>query len=342
MNFILNNTYCDLPRDFFIFRNVIFYRNGNEINNIDENKSLVLEKDTYINIIGLNKEFLYYLSDSHMYKYNLENCKAIITPLPRDSKLQIKSIYKDKYIIRYKRQSEDWKIRCLDINGAVIWELDEANHFNSTVIEDNFIINYLERKSLANYDMVNLKCKWQHSYSDLLEIENPDVIGLYSDIIRVKDNLYLYIAGRDKNGKENQGTYCINIETGKIKYIYKNIISYFYPENNLLYNLYNNKLNILNTITQEIEKIDFSEEFTKYNIHTDSKFVVQDGLVYFTQSMGDIVAKVGVLSPKERKLLWKYDFPKSSGAVGSMQVQGDRVYVHTQDKTLHIFEKEKE
>ena len=223
------------------------------------------------------------------------------------------------------------------IDKSIIKKYDKLG-FNGIyqVLNDDLFLSQ-NNKKIGLFDFEN-NLIWQHTYSDLLGLENPDIIGLYSDIIKIEDSIYLYLAGRDKNN-DNQGTFCIDTETGKTKHIYKNIISFSYPEGDLLYNLHNNKLNILNTITQEIETIDFSEELKKYNIETDSKFAVQNGLIYFSQSMGDIVSKIGILSPKEKKLLWKYEFPKGSGQVGNLQVQGNRIYAHTQDKTLHIFEK---
>lgn len=99
-------------------------------------------------------------------------------------------------------------------------------------------------------------------------------------------------------------------------------------------------ITILNTQTNEIKRIDILDELKKYNIHPDSQFVVQDGLVYFKQSMGSDIARIGVIDPNQKKILWKYDFPIGSGGVNSINVQNNRIYAHTQDKTLHIFERE--
>jgi len=56
--------------------------------------------------------------------------------------------------------------------------------------------------------------------------------------------------------------------------------------------------------------------------------------------MGDDYARVGVIDPDLGKVIWKYEFPDQSGAVGGIKVAGNRIYAHAQDFTLHIFEKE--
>ncbi len=339
MKILLIANYTELPRDFFIYKKTVFYKNKYKICKIDKEKILFTEKKTLVNIISLKKHFLYYISDSILYKHNLISNNIVKTLLPKKSKLQIKIIQKDKYIIRYKLLDNDWKIRCLDLFGSVIWETENAEPFNSKLIGDNFIVDFIRQKKLGLFDFNNNPI-WQYNYTDLLGLENPDIVGLYSDIIKINNDIYLYLAGRDKNG-EKQGTFCIDLETGKINHIYNNIIGYSFQENKLLYNIHNNKLNILNTTTQEIKTIDFSNELKKHNIFPDSKFVVQNGLIYFKQSTGDVIARIGILDPKTAKLIWKYDFPKGSGGVGSLKVKNNRIYAHTQDGTLYIFEKEK-
>jgi len=67
---------------------------------------------------------------------------------------------------------------------------------------------------------------------------------------------------------------------------------------------------------------------------------VSNNILYFTQTLGSKVAKLGVIDLNNQTMVYKYDFPKESGAIGSIQVSNERIYVHTQDNTLHIFQKE--
>ena len=60
----------------------------------------------------------------------------------------------------------------------------------------------------------------------------------------------------------------------------------------------------------------------------------------FTQTLGDDKAKLGVLDWGKKELIYKHDFDPKNGAIGSIQVSETRMFVHTQDNILHIFEKE--
>lgn len=199
------------------------------------------------------------------------------------------------------------------------------------VVNDNSFISQ-DNEKIGLFDFEN-NIIWQHNYTDLLGSDYKG--GGPVEITNINDKLYVCF-GRT--------TFCIEIETGNVEHRYED---YFrIAEGNLLYGLKPTDkrtefyITILNAKTQEIKRIDILDELKKHNIHTDSKFIVQNGLIFFTQSMGDIVSKVGILDPNTEKLIWKHEFPKGSGQVGSLQVQGNRIYVHTQDKTLHIFEKE--
>lgn len=56
------------------------------------------------------------------------------------------------------------------------------------------------------------------------------------------------------------------------------------------------------------------------------------------KTFGDHNAKLGILNFDTKTMDYKYDFEVSNGAIGSIKLGKDRIFVHTQDHTLHIFE----
>lgn len=48
----------------------------------------------------------------------------------------------------------------------------------------------------------------------------------------------------------------------------------------------------------------------------------------------------GAFDIKKQTIEWHQQLPKESGIIGSIEVQDDKIYLHTQDKTLYIYEKE--
>ena len=172
---------------------------------------------------------------------------------------------------------------------------------------------------------------WECNYKDLFSAYEPIGAGT-TNIIKVNNKLYVKL---DK-------TYCLDIETGQKEQVYD--YKFTTSENEFLYGLQflsmtEFQLAILDTKSNTVKIIDVSEAFNQLNVYPDNRIVVKNGLVYFSQNMGDIIAKIGVLNPETGKILWKYDFDKKNGMLGTIKVNGNRIYAHTQDKTLHIFEK---
>ncbi len=175
-------------------------------------------------------------------------------------------------------------------------------------------------------------CIWECYYKDLFDRYEPLGAGT-TNILKVGNKLYVEL---DK-------TYGIDIETGKKEQVYD--YKFTNSENEFLYGLQflsmtEFQLAILNTKTNKVKIIDVSDEFNNLNVYPDNRIVVNNGLVYFSQNMGDSIAKIGVLNPESGKILWKHNFEKKNGMIGTIKVSGNRIYAHTQDKTLHIFERD--
>jgi outer membrane protein assembly factor BamB len=198
------------------------------------------------------------------------------------------------------------------------------------VINDNlFLSQNNEKFALFTFDNT---CVWEIFYTDLFK-EYESIGAGTTNILKVESHLYIEL---DK-------TYCVDLNTGNLKYTYDQ--KFTNSENEFLYGLQflsmeKFQLAILNTKTNDVEIIDISDEFNKNNIYPDNRIVVSEKLIYFSQNMGDTIAKIGVLNPESGKILWKYNFENKNGMIGTLEVNGNRIYALTQDKTLHIFEKD--
>lgn len=201
------------------------------------------------------------------------------------------------------------------------------NGIFQVVNENLFISQNNEKCGLFSFDNI---CIWDVNYSDLFSSYESIGAGR-TNILKTETDLYIEL---DK-------TYRINIKTGKLEQTYEQ--KYTNIENNILYGLQflsmeKFELAILNTKTNVVEIIDLSNEFNKLNIHPDNRIVVSDNLIYFSQNMGANIAKIGVINPVTAKILWKFDFEKENGMIGTLKVNKNRIYAHTQDNKLHIFE----
>lgn len=178
---------------------------------------------------------------------------------------------------------------------------------------------------------------WQHNFCDLLQ--NDQAI-LHSEILEHRGRLYFFLSGSPRNR-----TFCIDIENGKVLEEYNALQGWLVKDGDDLYvTRFGETIVKLNTLTNAVTEWEVRTllENKSLGSYLDyHRYAVQDGLVYFTQSMGVANTTVGIFDFNNRKLLWYHEFDDMAGAIGGIQVHGNRLFVHTQDNTLHVFERER-
>lgn len=201
------------------------------------------------------------------------------------------------------------------------------------VITDELFISK-NAKQIALFNFKN-ELIWEVSFS---ELTSSDKSFLHSQIICCEDRMFFVL-----DGSEKRGLFCIDIKTGEVKHLFKDYYYEIFQDQKYIYtSQYENILCRIDSNTLEVEEWDVNELIKKNgfdNIH-DHRCAAQDGLFYFTQTLGDVKAKLGVLDFNQKELLFNYEFEPTNGGIGNIKVSGDRVFIHTQDNTLHIFEKE--
>jgi len=119
-------------------------------------------------------------------------------------------------------------------------------------------------------------------------------------------------------------------------------------ENEFIYFLHSEVITIYNTQKDEIITWEIEDLMVETRIERlwFPRWTIDDGLIYFSQSKGadrnsdNIGARFGVLDPTKKELLWQDKLPLENGIIGSIKVNQNRIYLHTQDQTLFIYEKE--
>ena len=176
---------------------------------------------------------------------------------------------------------------------------------------------------------------WQVSYDELTGGQESYI---YSKIIVKNDKLFFTLVS-----EMYKGLFVLDIETGKVISKYKGASFQIFEDGEYIYTTrYDNILCRVHAVTLEYEEWDCdaliqSEGYQNIQHHVGAAF---NGQFYFTQIMGVESVKLGVLDWEKRALVYKHDFAPENGGVGSVQVTDDRFFVHMQDNTLHIFERE--
>ncbi|MBB1140672.1 hypothetical protein [Myroides sp. WP-1] len=271
--------------------------------------------------------------------YNYDNIPVKTIDFIASSSRYIKNfsteafIYPKIYLNRDFKNSLYAKISKSDFNIIENYNSDLGLNGIYLVINDDLFIS-ISKGEIALFNFKN-KVLWQHSFLDLME---SDEAFLYDKIINIDDKLFFNIAG-----SSNGGLFCLDVQTGVVLHKYRGFSRPLFQDENFIYTSdYENILCRIDSKTLEIEKWDVNELVKKQgfdNIH-DHRSVVRDGVFYFKQTLGDDKAKFGVLDFNTKELLFKYEFEPKNGGVSSIKVGDDRIFVHTQDNTLHIFEKE--
>ncbi|MFK7079547.1 hypothetical protein V3470_13990 [Flavobacterium oreochromis] len=209
------------------------------------------------------------------------------------------------------------------------------------LLESNFLVRY--ENKISNYNIDNLNIEWQQSFSDLLPSQETEEISISQEIIEISNVIYFTLNTNNKNI-----CFGLDSETGKVVKQFPNILGDLIQENEYIYFLYYNSITRLNTTNDTIEKWDIQDLLDKEDIGYlyFPRWAVLDGQIYFSQTKGSdihsgkIGARFGVLDFNKRELIFKDQLDPKYGTIGSIKVSKERLYLHTQDSTLHVFEKE--
>jgi len=198
--------------------------------------------------------------------------------------------------------------------------------------DDSFISKNKSKIGLFNFDNEII---WEHSFNGLIESEKA---FLHGEILEQSGKLFFSVAG-DKLGD----LFCLDVNSGMILHKFEGLVYTIFKDEEFIYTTrYENVLCKINPLTFEVEDWDVNELVKSNGFLSiqDHRCVAYNGKFYFTQTIGDTIAKLGILDTHKKELVYKYDFEPENGGIGSIQVKENRIFIHTQDNTLHIFEEE--
>lgn len=217
-----------------------------------------------------------------------------------------------------------------------------VNNYNGfkLFIKQLFLVNVNSKQKLIAFSLLNGKELWQRAYTDLFNEEDTTISN---EIVEVSGVIYFLLHGGGKNE-----CFGLDANTGEVVKRIPNILGDIIVENEFIYFLHAENITIYNTqkdeiITWEIENLMIEKGIERLWF---PRWAIDNGLIYFSQSKGadrnsdSVGARFGVLDPTKKELLWHDKLPLENGIIGSIKVNQNRIYLHTQDQTLFIYEKE--
>lgn len=331
----------EIPNDFFQFENTIIF---------EKNHCIFKLKDTLLNKIYASDDFFIienYIDNNVCLRnknklafFEINNPNEIKEiPLFFSNSIQIKNIESNYIILRNNFDNAYWKINKINYFGKIIWTKNFVKPFNSYTINSNLVLHKLEDYKIEAIKLSDGTESWQHSFSSLL---NEKEVSISNEIVEVSGVIYFILFG---GGKKT--CFSLDANTGKLLKTFSDIVGELIVENEFIYFLHSDVISILDTIndsiiTWKIENLMIEKGIGRLWF---PRWAVNNNLIYFSQSKdsdrySDIGgAKFGILDPSKKELLWQNQLPEENGTIGKIKVYKEIIYLHTQDNTLHIFEK---
>lgn len=216
----------------------------------------------------------------------------------------------------------------------ISWYNDEYSYGNPWLtLTNSSFLSFLTKDEIACFD-IHGKKKWQVGFQDLVEAK--DVIFL-NPILGTEGKLFFILINQNK-----KGLFVLDTESGKQIGFYPNIDGYLAKDLEHIYSVkYPNILCVVDVKSGECQEWDVDKLIKENGFESiaDHRFVAEDGIIYFTQSMGAENAKAGVLDTLKRELVWKHDFKQENAGIKTISVQDGNIYINMGDDTLYFFEK---
>lgn len=330
----------NLPHiDYFIHQNNAYFKEGKNFIKIDEflNRKILFTREKPFIIESIIDNILC-IRDKFSLSYFELNSETLFKTIPLNfqNSIQIKYQENNFVVLRNQVNENDWKIFCIDNFGETIWYQNDSTPFFAYGSQNKHLIYlFLEVKKIVMTSIANDSFIWQLSFSDLLQDETASV---NSSVIEINSKLYFVLLG-----SESGGLFCLDVNSGKVLMHYPRVSRFLVKDENYIYSSkYENVLCKINPVNDEVVEWDVNQLVQDNGFESihDHRCTAQNGLVYFTQTLGDDKAKFGILDTNKKELVYKYEFEPKNGGIGSIQVTDYRIYISTQDNTLHIFEKE--
>jgi hypothetical protein len=330
-----------IPRiDYFLHQNDVYFKEGNNVVKIDEflNRKIFFTKQNPFIIESIIDNKLCIRDKASLTYIELKSGTLSKTiPLHFQNSVQIKYQEDNFIIIRNQIDENVWKVFCINNIGDIIWENNDSKPFLAYGVYNKYLIYlFLESKKIAMNNIDNDLVIWEVTF---VALTKSSVIYPYLELLESNRKLFFML------GSENRGgVFCVNTKNGEEIALYKGCFSFLLKDDNFIYSSrHENIFCKINSSTDNVEEWDVNQLLKNNgfdNIH-DNRCAVHDGLFYFTQTLGDNKSKFGILDTDKKQLVYKYEFEPKNGGIGRIQVSESRIFITTQDNTLHIFEKEK-
>lgn len=231
--------------------------------------------------------------------------------------------------------------------GRRICILEEVSHVPKNQIDlgpsmpqyniEEKIIGMTSKVALDCHDFSKQKKLWEIDLKEKLNLHDPTIYK------HVAFGGYLYVYINDDRNPDKSHVYCIDLETGEIVAEFPDFKGYVSVFDRYIYTTRYSFIQRFNPETKVLENIDIEKELKKNGFREMdfTRWLVKDNYMYFVQNFGDVQARVGIVDLSTQTIVDKIVLDRKNGSIGTIKVHNNRLYILSQDSTLHIYEAER-
>ncbi|WP_266367829.1 hypothetical protein [Tellurirhabdus rosea] len=180
---------------------------------------------------------------------------------------------------------------------------------------------------------------WQVDFNQLLDSGKGN---LFDSIKILEGKIYLSLI--DYTNQIQCAVICLNITNGAIVHKWNKLSGRLSVIDKKLYVISLQTVHVIDLENFAIDFQNYKEELSRNEIYfkLDKCIVSKDEILYFVNGLSIATNRFGAIDIRSKKLLWINNIEINDGInnnIQDIQVSDTRLFIHTSDNVLHIFER---
>ncbi len=328
--------YAGIPIDFVAAKHGIIYKSGTTLCHLEtgNKRSELVTLDTPFvieRIVG--EEICIRDKDSLQLIDALSGNILKKIPLFPGPK-QLLEISSDAAWLRSENEKGIPFLRKIDTTGSTCWQIENVNLYKVLRYKDIILLYLPWEHTMIACDDNNGTELWRLDLQTYLDVQS---LVCYPDLLRFDNKLYLMLSGENTGG-----VYCFDITTGKQLQFYPDCFGFMASDDRRIYtSRFENIFCTIDPFTDQLGEWQADQQVrtSGFISISDHRCVATSETVYFTQTLGDIRAKIGAADLQQKHIAGTFEFELSDGGIASVRQVNETILVHMQDTTLYIFDR---
>jgi hypothetical protein len=325
--FSLNN----IPADFFHEKTKVIYSDGQSVQmrEIDKDEKSTLNVNEPFEVKTLSG--IIFIRTKKQIQILFDEKEVRIIDVSEFGSMQLKLFTNDIILLRCLNKKEEWGMICFSLKGNILWTSNYSIPFLAKTINSNRGILYGFSTKIVCVSLDNGKVQWSIDVREIFQEEKLDVV----DVNVTKGLLFIFC-----RTAYDAFTLCMDMYTGEVIRKINEVKSELKEFNGNLYCVKGfDKIGKLNQDDFTLEIFDYSQILRPIDmtIRSSNFYISGENYLFFVDGGAIPKNRFGVIDMNNGKLVHTETFARSL-LIGNLDVRGNRIFVHTSDNELHVYE----